>query len=129
MSLLDLIPGVSQAKTAAIAVVAIGAAVTIGVLYWQMTSAQARAASEHDRATVEAANADALAAMAESNAKEAARERTAADHSAAMLLAQNIARRTAADKLAHALATESMTNAPLAACLALPIPDSLRNRR
>lgn len=128
MSVLDLIPGVSTAKTAVVGAVAIGAAITIGVLYWQLHNATAQAAAEHDRATVEAANADALAALAQSSAKEAAAERFAADHAAATLKAQQIARQTAADRLAAALAMEAATDAPLAACLALPIPDSLRNR-
>ncbi len=127
MSLVDLIPGVAQAKTAIVGVVVVGAAITVGVLYWQLRVAQGEAASEHDRATVEAANADALAAIAASNAAEAASERTAADHAHAMLQAQQIARQTAAKALTAALVTESATNAPLAACLALPVPaDILR---
>lgn len=125
MSLIDLIPGVAQAKTAVIGAVAIGVAITIGVLYWQLRSAQAEAASEHDRATVEAANADALAAIAQSNAKEAASERAAADHALATIQAQLVVRKAEAAKLFDALKTESMTNAPFAACLAFPVPPDI----
>lgn len=125
---MGLLAGLSAIKTGLIFGVGLVIVTTIGVLYWQLRSAQATAASEHDRATLEAANADAMGALASSNAAEAARERVAADHSAALLQVQTAARQAVAKSLANALAMESAANAPLAACLALPIPDSLRNR-
>lgn len=126
--LTSLFPGLSAIKAGLMLGVGLVIVTTIGALYWQLRSAQTTAASEHDRATVEAANADAMGALANSNAAEAARERVAADHSAALLQVQTAARQAVAKSLAAALATESATNAPLAACLALPIPASLRNR-